>query len=97
MLRISVVAFALLSLAACALPPAQSAVTTAPVAGYVTDLPVFEEFIATQPTPEQFRARYPDVTLVMPGTITSKEMRLNRSRYFATLDAKGRITGGRFQ
>jgi hypothetical protein len=69
---------------------------TAPVPGHVQDLPAFERFIATRPTPAQFRARYPDVLLVMPGDITTKEMRLNNSRYFADLDADGRIVGGRF-
>lgn len=73
--------------------PAQE---TAPMPGYVQDLPAFERFIATRPTPAQFRARYPDVQLVMPGDITTKEMRLNNSRYFAELDADGRIVGGRF-
>jgi len=72
-------------------------VSTAPVAGFVTDLPGFEQFIATTPTPEQFRARYPDVTLVLPGSMASKEFRMNNSRYFAQLDAAGRISGGRFQ
>ena len=72
-------------------PPAQS------VAGFVTDLAVFEQFIATGPTPEQFRVRYPDVTLVLPGSIASKELRSNRSRYFAVVDGAGRITGGKFQ
>jgi len=87
----------LLSLAACAAPTQQTAVTTAPTAGFVTDLPRFEQFIATAPTPEQFRAQYPDVTLVLPGSIATKEMRLNKSRYFAQLDGNGRITGGQFQ
>ena len=38
--------------------------------------------IAGQPTPEQFRARYPDVQLVLPGTIATKEAsgRASRSR-----------------
>jgi hypothetical protein len=66
------------------------------VAGYVTDMAAFEAFIATRPTPEQFRARYPDVLLVLPGQIATKELRLNNSRYFAELDGEGRITGGRF-
>lgn len=92
--------FALLSLAACAAPPPNgepSAMSTTPIAGFVTDLAGFEQFIATAPTPEQFRVRYPDVTLVLPGSIASKEFRMNNSRYFATLDAAGRISGGRFQ
>ncbi len=87
----------LFSLAACAVPATQTTVTTTPVAGFVTDLAAFEQFIATAPTPEQFRARYPDVTLALPGSINSKEMRLNNSRYFAQLDAQGCITGGKFQ
>lgn len=98
-MRLPFAALALLSLAACAAPPTagDSAMSTAPVAGFVTDLPSFEQFIATAPTPEQFRARYPDVTLVLPGSMASKEFRMNNSRYFATLDAAGRISGGRFQ
>jgi hypothetical protein len=100
---------ALLALNACAMPPpstdpavgtvsgASSGTTS--VAGFVSDdkRPAFDAFIATQPNPEQFRARYPDVTLVLPGTIASKEFRMNNSRYFAQLDAAGRITSGKFQ
>lgn len=67
-----------------------------PVAGYVTDMAGFEAFIATHPTPEQFRARYPDVLLVTPGTMTTMEVRTNNSRYFPELDKDGRIVGGRF-
>lgn len=72
-------------------PPAPAVVT-----GYVTDMAAFEAFIATRPTPERFRATYPDVLLVLPGQIATKELRLNNSRYFAELDGEGRITGGRF-
>ncbi len=72
-------------------PPA-----AAPVSGFVTDLAAFERFIAAQPTAAQFRAAYPDVQLVMPGDITTKEFRMNNSRYFAQFDADGRITGGKF-
>lgn len=91
-------AVALLSLAACAAPTTQTTVSnTTPIAGFVTDMASFEQFIATQPTPEQFKARYPDVTLALPGSINTKEFRMNNSRYFAQLDAQGRITGGRFQ
>ncbi len=100
--RIYLAAFTLLSLAACSTPSASpdavtSKASVTKVAGYVTDLPSFEQFIATLPTPEQFREQYPDVTLVLPGSITSKELRLNHSRYFATIEARGRISGGRFQ
>lgn len=68
-----------------------------PVHGSVTDVPAFDAFIANHPTPQDFRARYPDVLLVLPGDIATKELRTNRSRYFAELDAGGRISGGKFQ
>jgi len=90
----------LLVLAACG-PHAghydQADTSAAPIAGFVSDMPRFERFIATTPTPEQFRHAYPDVQLVMPGDITTREFRSNNSRYFAELDDSGRITGGRFQ
>ena len=89
--------FCLLSLTACAAPTTQATVSTTPLVGFVTDLTSFEQFIAAQPTPEQFRVRYPDVTLALPGSINTKELRLNNSRYFAQLDAQGRISGGKFQ
>lgn len=68
----------------------------APVHGFVTDMKAFNAFIATHPTPDQFRKTYPDVQLVMPGTITTMEFRTNNSRYYPELDKDGRITGGRF-
>lgn len=75
---------------------APAAATPAPVHGFVTDMTAFDAFIATHPTPDQFKAAYPDVLLVLPGTIATREMRSNNSRYFAELDANGRITGGKF-
>lgn len=68
----------------------------APVHGYVTDITAFNAFIATHPTPAQFRAMYPDVQLVMPNTITTMDFRSNNSRYFVELDGEGRIVGGHF-
>lgn len=67
-----------------------------PVHGFVTDMKAFDAFIATHPTAEQFKAAYPDVLLVLPGAIATREMRTNNSRYFAEVDAGGRITGGKF-
>lgn len=67
-----------------------------PVAGFVTDVQRFEAFIATHPSVEEFRARYPDVQLVLPGTMTTMEFRANNSRYYAELDKDGRIVGGHF-
>ncbi|WP_114241903.1 lipoprotein [Dyella sp. C9] len=82
--------------------PATPAATTAnpaapvPVHGYVTDLKAFDAFIATHPTPAQFRTAYPDVQLVMPGSPSTRELRNDNSRYFPELDKDGRITGGKF-
>ena len=75
---------------------APAALTPTPVHGLVTDMTAFDAFIAAHPTPEQFKAAYPDVLLVLPGTIATREMRSNNSRYFAEVDANGRITGGKF-
>jgi hypothetical protein len=66
------------------------------VTGFVTDLERFRRFVDGHPSPAQFRAAYPDVQLVLPGAITTREMRMNNSRYFAELDAQGHIAGGRF-
>src|SRR3546814_19316720 len=50
------------------------------VHGYVTDMNAFDQFIAGKPTPAQFKAAYPDVQLVMPGDIPTREFRLKNSR-----------------
>lgn len=85
-------------LGAAALVACQTAPATQPkpVAGFVTDMKAFDAFIATKPTPEQFRAAYPDVTLVTPDMMSTREMRQNNSRYFPRLDSEGRIIGGSF-
>lgn len=90
----------LLTGAACVpAPVAEPVSASAPkvLPGPVSDVPAFERFIAVGPTPQQFRQRYPDVVLVLPGTAASKEFRMDRSRYFARLDEDGRISGGKFQ
>lgn len=102
LVRLTAPVLLLATASACSAPPTQpeAAMPTAneaPVSGFVTDLPAFERFIAGRPTPAQFGARYPDVVLVLPGQIASKEFRMNNSRYFAQLDGEGRISGGRFQ
>lgn len=69
-----------------------------PREGNVRDVPTFREFVAEyQPTPEQLKQVYPDITLVLPGDIATKELRMNNSRFFAELDEDGRIIDGRFQ
>lgn len=99
-IRRSALILGVLALSACFSPPMPAAPSTPPpppsVPGFVTDLPAFERFVAGHPTPAEFRVRYPDVQLVMPGDISTKEFRMNNSRYFAQLDAQGRIVGGRF-
>lgn len=92
--RTLLAAFAAFAATGCALAGSGG---EAPLPGPVSDLPAFERFIATRPTPAQFAKRHPDVVLVLPGQIATKELRMDRSRYFAQLDAEGRITGGRFQ
>jgi len=62
----------------------------------INDLADFEAFIATQPTLDAFATRYPDVLLVRPGMITTREFRSDRSRFFPDLDSQGLIIGGRF-
>lgn len=85
--------FGAAALSACQTAPAAQ---PRPVAGFVTDMKAFDAFIATKPTPEQFRAAYPDVLLVTPDMMSTREMRQNNSRYFPKLDAEGRIVGGSF-
>lgn len=100
-IRLAPVALSLLLLAGCApapqaeSPPPEPA--AAPVRTQVTDLAAFEAYVATRPTPEALRARYPGLFVVMPGDITTRELRGDNSRYFATLDAEGRVVGGQFQ
>lgn len=68
-----------------------------PRPGVVTDLEAFQEFVGQAPTPEQFREVYPEVVLILPGDIATREYRVDNSRYFAELDDDGNITGGSFQ
>jgi hypothetical protein len=69
----------------------------APVRTTVTDTTAFDAFVATRPTPEALRQRYPGLLVVLPGDIATRELRMDNSRYFAELDANGRVSGGRFQ
>lgn len=94
----------LVACAACTPQPALETATAGtgeaappPMRTTVTDLPAFEAFIATQPTVEQLRARYPGLVVVLPGDMATKELRTDNSRFFAELDAAGRVVGGRFQ
>ncbi|WP_285403408.1 hypothetical protein [Luteibacter sp. ME-Dv--P-043b] len=63
----------------------------------VLDTNAFDRFIATKPTPVEFRARLSCIQLVMPDSVTTMEMRADNSRYFPQLDQYGRIVGGSFR
>ena len=56
----------------------------------------FRDFIATRPTPQALRQRFPDLRIVLPGQPSTMEFRRDCRRFFATLDGEGRVTGGRF-
>jgi hypothetical protein len=103
--RKPLVILAALLMAACQVPqsaepqppnPPMDASPDKPAAANADDAVAFDAFVAKNPTPGQFRQRYPSVTLVLPGDIATKELRSDRSRYFADLDAQGRIVGGKF-
>lgn len=78
------------------LPAAPHAAATVEAPADVNDVADFDRYIAGRPTVAAFQQRYPAVFVVLPGTIATREFRSDRSRYFADLDADGRITGGRF-
>lgn len=67
--------------------------------GPVRDPVAFQQFLETRPTPAEFRLRYPDVELVLPGgeMATALALRADNSRYFARLDAGGHIVDGEFR
>src|SRR5580698_8659449 len=62
----------------------------------VTDMGGFETFVATHPTQEQFKTMYPGVQLMLPGTISTMEIRFDNTRFFPSQDKDGRIIGGDF-
>lgn len=62
----------------------------------VVDMASFESFIATHPTADEFKKTYPHVQLMLPGMISTMEMRYDNSRFFPLMDQSGHITGGDF-
>lgn len=70
-----------------------------PYRGQVSDAEMvdFRHFIDTRPDPAEFRLRYPDVQLVLPGEIATMDFRADRSRFHAMVDEGGRISGGEFR
>ncbi|MGH8506091.1 MAG: hypothetical protein ACRETM_09010 [Stenotrophobium sp.] len=92
-------ALASLGLAACvyfpgADAPQQASPWHGPVS--ISGMDAFKQFMSNDPTPAQFRAQYPDVQLVLPGDMATKELRGDNSRYFAQLNQEGRIVSGKF-
>ena len=80
-----------------AMPPAASsleAVTQGSRAGSLNDRSAFEAFVQLRPTPEEFEQAYPDLWLILPGDIVTREVCSQYYRFIAVLDADGRITGG---
>lgn len=100
MTRILVLAIAAMALAGCTRDAgAGSTATRACVAqpgAPAVPTAAFRDYLATRPTDAEFRARYPNITLVMPGDIATRELRLDCSRFFADVGIDGRIVGGRF-
>ncbi|WP_018877042.1 MULTISPECIES: hypothetical protein [unclassified Thioalkalivibrio] len=68
-----------------------------PRPGTVEQMNPFLHFLESRPTPGEFERVYPDVMLVLPGDIVTQEYRTDNSRFFAELDADGRIHGGDFR
>ena len=68
-----------------------------PRPGTVEQMNPFLHFLETRPTPAEFERVYPDVMLVLPGDIVTQEYRTDNSRFFAELDADGRIHDGEFR
>ena len=62
----------------------------------VVDMAGFETFIATHPTPEQFKKMYPGVLLMLPGMMSTMEIRYDNTRFFPQMDSSGHIIGGDF-
>jgi hypothetical protein len=56
----------------------------------------FENFIATHPTAGEFKKAYPGVQLMLPGMMSTMDMRYDNSRFFPQMDKDGRIVGGDF-
>ncbi|WP_333679563.1 hypothetical protein [Dyella sp.] len=62
----------------------------------VSDMASFQNFINTHPTQKEFKKMYPGVQLMLPGTISTMEIRYDNSRFFPNLDKDGHIIGGDF-
>jgi hypothetical protein len=90
-----------LSLAALVLAPLGAAhATSEPVthACSVIDATAFLRYVeAHKPTLVELKAHYGCLNVVMPGDVSTMEIRGDNGRFFAQTDDHGRIVGGRFQ
>ncbi|MFO8153413.1 hypothetical protein [Thioalkalivibrio sp.] len=69
----------------------------ASAASQVTDTSEIRAFVRSRPTPEEFREAYPEVWLILPGDIVSREVCSEYYRFVAELDPDGRIRGGHLE
>lgn len=88
-----------LSLSAALLAAPATASTQQPhepeaAAGISKDISELPAFVASRPTPEEFQQAFPDVWLILPGDIVSREVCSEYYRFIAELDGDGRIKGG---
>ncbi|MEQ9814339.1 MAG: hypothetical protein RLO50_16285 [Azospirillaceae bacterium] len=65
--------------------------------GVWVDTVRFRALIAQRPTLDALAQAFPEVHFVGPDQIATMELRFDQSRFFAELDADGRVVGGRFQ
>ena len=91
-----------LSLSAALLAAPATASTQQPhepeaVADVAKDISELPAFVASRPTPEEFQQAFPDVWLILPGDIVSRDVCSQYYRFVAELDTKGRISGGNLE
>jgi len=75
---------------------AATAETSAQASGHgnLDDRAALHAFIQSRPTPAEFQEAYPDVWLILPGDIVSRDVCSQYYRFIAELDSNGRISGG---
>lgn len=64
--------------------------------GVWVDVVAFQRLLATNPTPAELRAAFPEVLVILPDEMATREFRFDQSRFFAMLDDAGRVYGGEF-
>ena len=64
--------------------------------GVWVDVVAFQRLLATNPSPAELRAAFPEVLVILPDEMATREFRFDQSRFFAMLDDAGRVYGGEF-